>query len=104
MFNPRAKHRQEKFVKFFTISAALMNWIRRCAESNSVLLTADDIRLARSGQRRRKNRVNSTVVGGCWMLDVGCSRLDVRGWMLDVRGSMLDVRGWMLDVRGSMLF
>src|SRR5438552_7327016 len=53
MFNPRAKHRQEKFVKFFTISAELMNWIRRCAESTSVLASVS---------------MSSDV--GCWMLDV----------------------------------
>src|SRR5262249_17413279 len=37
MFNPGAKRRQEKFVKFFTISAGLMNRIRWRVESTSVL-------------------------------------------------------------------
>jgi hypothetical protein len=91
MFSLCAKHRQGKFVKFFTISAELMNRIRRCVESTSVSATDDDVGL-----------LDCWIAGlfGCWLVGLLPSREGFRGWVIPhskfaVQGSMFDVRFWM---------
>src|SRR5947209_5567998 len=115
MFNPHAKHRQEKFVKFFTILVALMNRIRRRVKSASVL---DFWRVARlhapqcyGGRAPRAQPVGASPTGfrrwtldvGRWTLDVGRWTLDVGRWTLDVGCWTLDVGCWTLDV-GCWIF
>src|SRR2546425_1089443 len=101
MFNPHAKHRQEKFVKFFTILAALMNRISCRVESSAVLAALHVWWVARPPRAHPVGALADwpwMLDVGCWMLDVGCWMLDVGCWMLDVGRWTLDVGRWTLDV------